>query len=283
MQIHRLTQARIKRLLIKFTFLATAALLSASAWADHSWNNYHWARTANPLPLVAVDSVDNSWQAEFDATLLAWSGTPNVLTVVKGATDDSFKARKQCKAVSGQIRACNAAYGYNGWLGLASIYLNSDGHITQGTAKVNDSYSSYWESQAEKNHVMCQEVGHLFGLTHTSEDGTSQGTCMDYSNSDSSQWPNTHDFEQLALIYEHLDAYNSYDDSGTTPPSGDGGGGCNAPPGKGCNKNGAGPVGVLVHRGKLEEIWVAPRENGGLLIQHVRLAPRGYPGSRAGK
>jgi hypothetical protein len=27
------------------------------AWADHSWSNYHWARTGNSIPLQVVDSV----------------------------------------------------------------------------------------------------------------------------------------------------------------------------------------------------------------------------------
>jgi hypothetical protein len=51
---------------------------------------------------------------------------------------------------------------------------------------------------------MCQEVGHTFGLGHTSTDGSSQNTCMDYySNTSSSDWtstgPNQHDFDQLAV------------------------------------------------------------------------------------
>ncbi len=282
MNTHTLTHTGPTGLLVKLAVVAAMLLGSLGVRADHAWGTYHWARTTNPLPLLAVDSVDGTWQAELDATLLAWSGTPNVLTVSPGATDDDARARKRCKMVSGQIRVCNAAYGYNGWLGLATIGLNSDGHIVQGTAKVNDSYSSYWESQAEKNHVMCQEVGHLFGLTHTSEDGSSQGTCMDYSSSDSSQWPNTHDFEQLAAIYAHLDSYNTYADE-APDTGGDSGGGCKAPPGKGCNKNGAVPMGVLVDRGPRREIWIAPREGGGLWVHHVRLAPRGYPGSRAGR
>ncbi|MFX6540611.1 hypothetical protein ABTG54_21480, partial [Acinetobacter baumannii] len=62
------------------------------------------------------------------------------LDLVVTASDDSRRTRKQCRAVSGMIRVCNAEYGFNGWLGLASINLDSRGHITQGTAKVNDSY-----------------------------------------------------------------------------------------------------------------------------------------------
>jgi hypothetical protein len=175
--------------------------------------------------------------------------------------------------VQGQMRVCNAAYGYNGWLGLATIGLDPNGHIDRGTAKMNDSYSWYWTFE-EKNHVMCQEIGHVFGLGHTSEDGSSQQSCMDYSTDPLSQWPNQHDYDQLTAIYGHTDSYNSYDDGSGS--GGDSGGGCTAPPGKGCNKNGADvpPMGVRVVRGPHHEIWVAPRGDGGLWIHHIRLAPK---------
>lgn len=100
-----------------------------------------------------------------------------MLDVTITGLDDSKKTRRRCPAVAGKIRVCNNTYGYNGWLGLASINIDNQGHITRGTAKMNDSYSSYFASQDERNHVMCQEVGHLFGLGHTSEDGSTQNTC----------------------------------------------------------------------------------------------------------
>lgn len=60
---------------------------------------------------------------------------------------------------------------------------------------------------------MCQEVAHTFGLGHQSEDGSSQNSCMDYfsntgvnAGSTESTKPNKHDFDQLGLIYGHLDS-----------------------------------------------------------------------------
>ncbi len=176
------------------------------------------------------------------------------------------------------MRVCNAAYGFNGYLGWATIGIDSNGHIDQGKAVVNDSYSSYWADPDQKSHVMCQEIGHVFGLGHTSEDGSSQQTCMDYSEVPASTSPNQHDYDLLDAIYDHVDSYNSYDDESGS----DGGGVCKAPPGKGCNKANAGvglgadgspPMGVRVYKGKHEEIWVASRPDGGLWIQHVRLVP----------
>lgn len=259
--------------MLRYATLGAAVLFSAASFGTHSWNGYHWARTTPSFTLTAVDSMTADWQNQFDDTLTQWSMS-TVLDLVAVPGDESVRARKRCQAITGQLRVCNADYGMNGWLGLASIYLDSAGHIVKGTAKMNDSYASYW-TPAEMNHVVCQEVGHVLGLDHTSEDGTSQSTCMDYSSSPESQWPNDHDYAQLYDVYLHTDDYDSY----ATGDSG-GGGGCTAQPGKGCNKAGfAGaeqdvqPMGVLVHKGPRFEIWVAPGRDGGLWIHHVTLVP----------
>ncbi|HUQ49746.1 MAG TPA: hypothetical protein VM056_03445 [Terriglobales bacterium] len=117
--------------------------------------------------------------------------------------------------VAGTTQVCNANYGFNGWLGLASINISGGEHITQGSAKMNDSYfsSATYNNPNEKLHVVCQEIAHTFGLGHTSEDGSSQNTCMDYfsntganAGSTLSTKPNSHDFQMLNTIYAHLDS-----------------------------------------------------------------------------
>ena len=259
-------------LLVSFALIAVPAL----SWADHGWGNYHWARTNNPIPLLVVDSVDSSWQFELDTALYEWN-LSDVLAMKIDSAADSRRTRKQCKMKNGQIRVCNASYGFNGWLGLATIGLDSNGKIDRGTAKVNDSYSSYWANPYEKRHVMCQEIGHLFGLGHTSVNGSSQKTCMDYSSDPDSISPNQHDYNFLDVRYAHLDSYNTYDDG-----AGSDGGGSNKP----CNPNKPGcngfdlPVGVPagavpVNRGPHAETWVKSRPDGGLWIFHIRLAPGG--------
>jgi hypothetical protein len=55
------------------TVLATTALIAlvlpATADANHAWNGYHWARTADPFTLMTGDNVDGSWDAYLDTAV----------------------------------------------------------------------------------------------------------------------------------------------------------------------------------------------------------------------
>ncbi|MGH2654467.1 MAG: hypothetical protein ACRDHV_08990 [Actinomycetota bacterium] len=144
-------------------FVVAAA---APATADHSWANYHWARKANQFTLKLGDNVDSKWDAYLTTTSSDWSQS-SVLdtTIVAGGT-----TARRCRPTSGRVEVCNARYGNTGWLGVATIWL-SGSHITQGTAKVNDTYfnTSTYNTPAWRNLVMCQEVAHTFGLDHQDE------------------------------------------------------------------------------------------------------------------
>lgn len=203
-----------KRFLLSFvlalTLLSFAAFPSSSVFANHSWGNYHWARTSNPFTVKLGDNVSGLWDGMLVTASSDW-GKSNVLDtqVVAGGARP-----KNCRATAGRVEVCSSSYGNTGWLGVAQIWV-SGSHITQGTVKNNDYYfgsSSYaYNNTAEMQHVICQEIGHTFGLGHTSEDGSSQNTCMDYYHNKSasdttSTHPNQHDYDQLSTIYSHLDS-----------------------------------------------------------------------------
>lgn len=189
--------------------LVTVALFPSSADASHAWGSYHWARTSNPFTLKLGDNVNSTWDPYLATTSSDWS-LSSVLdtTIVAGGTTG-----RRCRATAGRVEVCNASYGNNGWLGLAQIWA-SGSHITQGTAKMNDTYFSVapYNTTAYRNLVMCQEVGHTFGLDHqdTNQTNTNLGSCMDYTNNPSgppsNEHPNQHDYDQLSTIYSHLDS-----------------------------------------------------------------------------
>lgn len=214
---------------LKFAAVGFAVLIGSTiphvVNADHAWGTYHWGRTTNPFTLQLGDnlSTDPSWKEYLAKTSVNWNTSSVLKTkVVTG------KASMKCSGVAGTTQVCNKNYGNNGWLGLAQIWL-SGGHITQGTAKVNDTYfsTSKYNNPNEKLHVMCQEVAHTFGLGHTTTDGSSQNTCMDYYSNTSiyatstlSTAPNAHDFEQLMIIYAHPDSTNTFSASTASTAAG---------------------------------------------------------------
>jgi hypothetical protein len=194
------------------------AAFPASVSANHSWGNYHWARTSNPFTLKLGDNVTVAWDSYLATASSDWSQS-SVLntTIVAGSTTG-----RRCRPTSGRVEVCNAKYGSNGWLGLASIWA-SGSHITQGTAKMNDTYftQAQYDTPAWRLLVMCQEVAHTFGLDHQDENfnNANLGTCMDYTSDPdgppSNEHPNSHDFQQLETIYAHLDSTTTV---GSMPP-----------------------------------------------------------------
>jgi hypothetical protein len=229
-----MTRLRLSAALIITSALAALLALvafSPAAQAHHSWNKYHWARTSNPFTLKLGDNVSSGWDSYLSTASSDWSRS-SVLhtTVVAGSTTPST-----CNPTSGRVEVCNAAYGQNNWLGLAQIWVSRPNHIVAGTTKVNDTYFSTqkYNTAAWRQMVMCQEVGHTFGLDHQDENfnNTNLGTCMDYTNDPSGTLgtngtlsnlhPNAHDYEELAIIYSHLDSTTTVDSKGaaSTLPS----------------------------------------------------------------
>jgi len=201
----------------------TIALVSPVS-ANHSWGGYHWARTSNPFTVKLGDNVSGLWDNLLGVASNDWSQSTVLDTaVVAGGTRP-----KACRATAGMVEVCSSRYGNTGWLGVAQIWITGGVHITQGIVKNNDYYfgsSSYqYNNTAEMQHVICQELGHTFGLGHTTEDGSSQNTCMDYYHNTSasdtqSTHPNAHDYQQLETIYSHLDSTTTVGSAAAGAPS----------------------------------------------------------------
>jgi hypothetical protein len=214
----------LKLLLAVATVLGTLFVVGI-AGANHAWDGYHWSRPSNPFNVDLGDNLTTTgsgfnWSAYLATAAANWEVTsgacnnannPIRTTVIAG----NAKSRN-CRPGTGVVEVCNASYGNNGWLGIATIYVSGT-HITKGSVKVNDYYmeSSPYNTADWHQYVMCQEVGHTFGLQHQDEnfnnadllDGCGRGTCMDYSNTVTNQTtPNQHDYDQLVTIYSsHLD------------------------------------------------------------------------------
>lgn len=236
-----------------FAIFLTVFLVADNAVnADHAWGNYHWARTSNPVVLTLGDNVSGAWDLHLVTAEIDWEQSQALsLSIVAGQTDP-----RRCRAATGKIEVCNDTYGFNGWLGIAGISISGD-HITSSYVKLNDSYfnTSTYNTVPWRNLVMCQEVGHAFGLDHQDENfnNANLGTCMDYTNDPlSNQHPNQHDYEQLLNIYNHTD--------------GSGGGGGEEPcRGKGCNGKNSVDFDHPSEWGRVVE-----RDNSGRPIVYVR-------------
>ena len=203
----------MKRLLLGLAASVVLTAMSTSpALANHSWNGYHWATRGGAFTLSLGNNLTTTeWQNDLATASSKWSTDPlkrSVLSTVVVAGNDIGR-QKRCRPTSGRVEVCNASYGNTGWLGVATVWLNS-GHIVQGTVKVNDNYlgpgSSYTYNTAEERlHVICQEVGHTFGLDHQDTSGATFGTCMDYFHNASgdtrSTLPDQGDYDELACIY----------------------------------------------------------------------------------
>lgn len=192
----------MNRLLNVLLISLSLGVAPAVTYADHSWGNYHWARTANPFTLQLGDNVSAGWEGYLNLASTDWTNS-SVLntTVVPGGTASD---PKKCRPRAGRIEVCSASYG-GAWLGLAQIWISGN-HIYQGTTKVNDFYFSKakYNTPAWRSLVMCQEIGHNFGLDHQDENfsNVNLGSCMDYtSNPAGNEHPNAHDYGQLETIY----------------------------------------------------------------------------------
>jgi hypothetical protein len=207
----------------RIALAASAVLLALTpAAATHSWGGYHWAGDGTQLNLRVNTAITAQWSTSVGNAIADWDKSSEL--ALTGPVTAAVDARR-CNPIAGQILVCNAAYGRRGWLGIASIWIDAQRHIVQGTTKLNDSYHNYapYNSASWRSLVACQEIGHDFGLDHQDETfgNVNLGTCMDYTNAPaggvyngfdygpSNEHLNAHDYDMLKTIYNHNDGYTT--------------------------------------------------------------------------
>src|SRR5437867_10143559 len=77
----------------------------SNASANHSWNGYHWARTANPFTVNLGDNTSGEWKLDLPNVSSDWSKS-NVLdtSVIAGQANP-----KNCRPTSGRVEVCNSS------------------------------------------------------------------------------------------------------------------------------------------------------------------------------
>ena len=197
----------MKKLLALTIAVVAVLTLVATASADHAWNGYHW-----PSEKLAPTVVDKTSGPLFDVTsaVAEWRdlGTPIAPQMASSGSGD----------VTVVVKRMNA-----NWLGVARISVDGAGHIQAGKVELNRLYLNSLTFD-EWDHVVCQELGHIWGLGHNF-DGPSGGepddTCMNSSlYLGDYPAPNIHDAEQLNAIYGHTDAVSGGGDDGDGCPPG---------------------------------------------------------------
>jgi hypothetical protein len=195
-----------RRLLVAAAIVLPLVAVAVPAIASHSWGGYHWKRTTQEISPPIADIVNTTWDSYLNVAIADW----NQSTVINSPKVAGSGKPRQCRATAGRINVCNASYGNNGWLGIASIWL-SGGHISQGTVKMNDTYfnTAQYNTPSWRALVMCQEIGHTYGLDHQDENFATDNTnsCMDYTSlPGGNEHPDAHDYQQLLAIYNHLES-----------------------------------------------------------------------------
>jgi hypothetical protein len=203
----------------RFALLVVIVLVAVPMFANHGWSTYHWSKPGSSVAPPVVMNIGAPWTDYASRVMADWNSSA---VIDSPWSFGSITTRRKCSSTTGKIEVCNERYGQNGWLGIAGISITSPDHITKGYTKLNDTYfnMAQYNTPAYRQFVVCQEVGHDFGLGHVNETFTdpNTGSCMDYtndpdggagggsSNDPNNMHPNAHDYAQLESIYSHLDS-----------------------------------------------------------------------------
>jgi hypothetical protein len=200
--------------------LAAGALVPTPVDASHGWSKFHWQRTSSAIRNIPVRRFHSSiWLARFNTAMTDWR--KSAMTKIKPVLGATGGPSNSCPPALNQITSCDGSYGNTGWLGLATIwYYTGSGHIAQGTSRVNNTYftKAAYNTIPNRQLVICQEIGHNFGLGHVNVTYTTAnvGSCMDYTNDPdggaggvsktdpNNMHPNAHDYALINSRHNHV-------------------------------------------------------------------------------
>lgn len=182
-----------KHALVILTGMALTGIVLGTvmgAWANHRWGCYRYPDGAIGVWVPEGNDYTNIFMEEIFWDADSW-GSSTHLALTRIPDWKMFDLDT--------VNAYWGTFGETGWLGLAIIYLYSDGcTISVGQALLNLTYLDNGNySRTNKKHVACQEVGHLFGLDHNRQ---ASDTCMNDTLLTAPQ-PNAHDRDLINSIY----------------------------------------------------------------------------------
>eukprot|EP01006_Ploeotia_vitrea_P063329 TRINITY_DN85333_c0_g1_i1.p1 TRINITY_DN85333_c0_g1~~TRINITY_DN85333_c0_g1_i1.p1 ORF type:complete len:311 (-),score=26.59 TRINITY_DN85333_c0_g1_i1:146-1078(-) len=213
-------------------------VLVCVASANHQWGNYRMPCQNNALVVKIADchstgtfslprnpgdssQITTTWSALLAEVVARWNSIPNIPEgYVSGgqalpfpwnsASTSPAKASFEvvpCDTSGAQVESFDRDLGANsGYLGYAQVrtYKRPKGVISSAISVMNTGYIGVdyeFSSIRGLQHVLCQEIGHTFGLDHQSESGADWNSCMDYSRDLDNPYPNVHDRELLDQMY----------------------------------------------------------------------------------
>jgi len=169
---------------------AAVLALAALAWlptpidASHAFSS-HWQRTSAGIRNLPVRRMLSSvWLTRYTTAMNDWRKP--AMTRIKPYTAVVSGQNPGCPLYLGQISVCDGNYGPTGWAGIAQVFYNSAKHTQYARAVQNNYYmvGSSATVVAFRQLVICQEIGHTFGLGHinVTYNTPNAGSCMDYTN-----------------------------------------------------------------------------------------------------
>ena len=184
------------------------SLTATVAFADHSWNGYHWG-SDKLSPRVFSKTTSSLY--DIPAAVQKWA---DLGTLIQPAMAKGKTASKGDIIVMESVKYSSLAH--------TEVSLDKEGHITKAYVYLNTALLELY-GPAAADQILCHELGHALGLAH--EDDYDDSCMNDTIWPGTATSPNAHDAEQLNLIYGHQDGKADSDDGSTKKGGGGKGGG----------------------------------------------------------